>query len=321
MLKENKMTNTAINKTKGFIDLHTHTMYSDGTDTPETLVRGAKLKGTDILAITDHDTLAGYEEVVMTANEWGLTIVPGIEVSTTRYHILGLGIDPYNARFNAFLKKIQEGQVKEAEIRIQRLQGFGIPITLEKVIHHFSKSRIGRYNVLMAMVLDKESRHVLEKMHPDLSAREIFNHYLSENGVVGKVNLPDKTKPEEAIQRIHDAQGKAILAHPFKEVKDIREIEYLISKGLDGIEYQPGYGDRNEYFFNYLQGHNKLQRKPFLHLTYGSDFHGPGFDRNLLGKGKGKIANIEELLEGTWFAEQIADTERVMYMVEAGVLV
>ena len=84
---------------KKYIDFHTHTYYSDGIGTPELNVRIARMNGIDILAITDHDKTDGYEEARQAGERWQVKIIPGVEVSTDKCHILGLGLDIYKPEF------------------------------------------------------------------------------------------------------------------------------------------------------------------------------------------------------------------------------
>lgn len=270
------------------IDLHTHTFYSDGSDDPESLVRGAKLKGTDVLAITDHDTMSGYFAAIKEAKRWGIELVAGVEVTTRDYHILGLNVDPSYQPFQDFLKRVQELQKKVCEQRTEILEGHAVPINLEKIEQAFPHSRLGKYNILMTMMVDEECRVYNERAHPGKNADELFEVYLRKKGIAGNVPKKYFVESKEAIKQIHKAGGVAIIAHPFKDIKDLRsEMDTLVEEGIDGVEVQPNYACRNFPYIAYAQ-------EKGLPLTYGSDYHGPAVGRTLLGKMVDSVNCIEE---------------------------
>lgn len=273
-----------------YVDLHSHTIYSDGSDTPETLLRAVALKGTDVFALTDHDTMAGYIEAKKEADKWGVRLISGVEVSTSKYHILGLNVNPDDEGFQKFLLYSQEIQKDVCRKRIEKIATSGVPITLDKLLKTFPKSRVGKYNILMTMLLDEECRDYLAERHSGKSPDEIFGFYLRSNGIAGKVNKDEVIHSAEAIEQIHLAGGIAIIAHPFKEVTDIEnELGKLRRKGIDGLEIQPNYGEKNIPFLEYAD-------KNGMKITYGSDFHGPAFPRKLLGREYSNLLNIVELL-------------------------
>lgn len=271
-----------------YVDLHMHTFYSDGTDDPKSLVRASKLKGIEVMAITDHDILSGYFDALEEAKRWNIKLIPGVEISTDKYHILGLNVDPYDKVFEEFLEKVRHLQKDNSAKRIKILQKHGVPISLDKLERTFPKSRLGKYNVLMAMVQDPGCTDYFAKAHPGLSPDELFRIYLKNGGIAAKV--PDKIEVDskEAIEAIHKARGVAIIAHPFKNVDFMEELDKLRSYGLDGLEIQPNYGGRNDEFREYAVEHDLL-------LSYGSDFHGPSINRTLLGRGENLI-DTERLL-------------------------
>ncbi|MDP3882310.1 MAG: PHP domain-containing protein [Nanoarchaeota archaeon] len=262
-----------------YIDWHTHTIYSDGLDSPDTVVRNSKFKGIESLAITDHDTLEGYWEAVPEAAKWRIELVPGVEVSTRVYHILGLGIDPKNPEFNAFLEKVQGLQAKVCEQRIEKLQAAGYPITMEKLKDAFPKSRIGKYNIFMAMVQDEACSEMMMKEYGNFPPRDMFRKIFGTQGIAGKIENKYFVRAGEAIAEIHKAGGIAIVAHPFKQADNPENLDSLVEKGLDGLEIQPNYGKDNDPFLEYARSRG-------LPVTYGSDSHGATLDRPLLGRGE-----------------------------------
>lgn len=275
---------------KKYVDLHNHTVYSDGLDNPAAIVRNAKMKGIDIVAVTDHDTMEGYKEAKEEARLWNITLVPGVEVSTEIYHILGLNVNPKDGEFQEFLGRIQENQKELCRRRIEVLKDYGVPISLEKLEGCFPKSRLGKYNIFMTMIMDSECNEYLQRKHESMNPDEMFGFYLRSGGIAGKLEGKNDVTSKEAIDAIHRAGGIAIVAHPFKEIKtDIREtLDKLVQEGIDGLEVQPYYAEKNKEFKAYA-----LEKG--LMITYGSDFHGASFPRPMSGR-NGNIAS-EELLE------------------------
>ena len=267
---------------KKFIDYHTHTIYSDGTDSPKTLVRNAKIIGLDSLAITDHDTTASYEEASQEARRWNLELASGVEVTTQKYHILGLGIDVKNEKLQEFLAESRWMQLENTHKRVDALQAIGVPINFVQVRARFSKSRLGKYNVVMYMASDRAcEEYFIARFGKPLTHTEIFYKYFGKDGLA-RVEGTSRNSVEEAetIRQIHRAGGLAIIAHPFKEVEDMSELDVLVKHGIDGLEVQPNYAEKNAPFVEYAQAKNLI-------MTYGSDYHGICFPhRKLLGRGE-----------------------------------
>jgi len=260
---------------KRYIDLHTHTFYSDGIGTPELNVKLARLQGIELLAITDHDKTTGYEEARIAGEKWQVQIIPGTEISTDKYHILGLGIDVNYPNFIKFLNYSDEEQVKICIKRIDNLRSRGVPITFDKVIGAFPKSRLGKMNIMYTLAADKECQEYFMKKDGAILGLELYNNYLRD--IEGRY-IDDKTtsiNSERAIREIHAAGGIAVIAHPFKDVKDMVEMDELLKLGIDGLEIQPNFNGQNEPFRKYAREHNLL-------VTYGSDYHGGVFEREML---------------------------------------
>jgi predicted metal-dependent phosphoesterase TrpH len=308
---------------KEFADLHIHTEYSDGLDDPRKLVVGAKLRGLDVIAITDHDSLGGYFAAKDTAEEWNIKLIPGVEVTTRDYHILGLGINPYDKQFNNFLAKVKDLQDQVCQQRTDVLEKYGVPISLCKIIDAFPSSRRGKFNIYMTMMKDKECREFMKKHNPGMSPDEIFSFYLRKKGVAGEVEKKYYVYSKETIDAIHAAGGIAVIAHPFKDIKVIcalgmvkgieADLKWLVDYGIDGIEIQPNYGKQNEDFIRYCK-ENRYAKGHNLKFTYGSDYHGAAFERPLLNRkeinGYLNVVDTEELLAGTWFAQNCLKTNK-----------
>lgn len=273
-----------------YIDLHTHTTYSDGTASPRELVMGAKLIGLDILAITDHDIIGGYKEAREEAENWGLILVPGIEFTERRYHILGLGFDIENKNLRDLIEKSKSLQRETTKKRVEILRDCGMPIDIEKIENYFPVSRLGKYNIFMSMLRDEECRKCLYEKYGNAAPDKIYCLYFKE-GIAACVKDKRSLDSEEIIKTVHGARGIAILAHPPKDVDSTKEIGLLREQGIDGLEIQPNF---------YKSGYKKFERyarKNKMLITYGSDYHRANFDRPLLARGENKISpELEEIL-------------------------
>ena len=264
---------------KKYMDLHTHTFYSDGIGTPELNVRTARIQGIELLAITDHDKTEGYEEARIAGEKMQVQVIPGVEVSTDKYHILGLGININNPGFIDFLNFSAEEQKKVCIKRIECLQAKGVPINLEKVMSLFPKSRLGKMNVQYAMIQDKECQEYFLKKEGQILTPEIYNKYLLNLDGKWVEDKMTTITPERAIKEIHAAGGIAIIAHPNKDITDMLEMDELVKLGIDGLEIQPAFNGKTEPFKKYAEERNLL-------ITFGSDYHGGVFGRTFLGRGE-----------------------------------
>lgn len=250
------------------IDLHTHSRASDGTDTPAGLVRAAVDAGLDVLAITDHDTSGGWAEAAAAADETGLTLVPGMEISTRHHgrgvHLLAYWPDPTHPGLDAELAKVLHGRAARVPTMIQRLNAIGIDIT-EDDVRRASNGAVasGRPHVADALVT--------LGVVPDRTAA--FDRYL---GWGRPAHVDRYAVPLElAITLVGDAGGVSVVAHPwgrgglgrpdeaaFAELKDL---------GLAGIEVD--HQDHDDAARARLRG---IARNLDLVVTGSSDYHGDG---------------------------------------------
>jgi predicted metal-dependent phosphoesterase TrpH len=262
------------------IDLHSHTTASDGSYSPAELVEAARAAGLHALAITDHDTFAGYNEAVPYAEAAGLRLVCGIEMSTKLHqpsrktvHLLGyfLKRGP-SAAFLQWIEGIQAARRDRNRRLAVRLQGMGIDIRLEEV-EAVGRTMAGRPHFARIMV---------QKGYVS-NPREAFDRYLDESAP-GYVDR-DEPSLEEGINRIAEAGGISSLAHPIRLGKrDHGEEERLIGgmceNGLQAIEVyhsDHSYADSERYL--------SLARKYGVKITGGSDFHGENKPNVALGRG------------------------------------
>lgn len=247
------------------IDLHTHTTYSDGELTPRELISKAKSIGCSLIAITDHDTVAGIAEGRKAASEVGIEFVPGIEISTQEkeeVHILGYDIDENNAFLRQKCQEFADSRAKRAELICEFFARRGIVIPLEEIREIAGGEIIGRPH--FAAYLEQ---HGLVS-----SRKEAFSRYLNSYDFHKEVTR-QKPTPEEAIALIHQAGGKAVLAHPGFLKKNSMEVDLFVATlkraGLDGLEcyYLKHTPSQTKYFL-------ALAKKYGLKIGCGSDFHG-----------------------------------------------
>ena len=246
----------------GKIDLHLHTLASDGRLTPEELVRLAHERGVRRMAVTDHDTTDAVAAATAEGVRLGVEVIPGVELGTESeggdLHMLGLFLRYEDARFQATMAHFREGRVKRAREIVNKLHGLGCTkITYERLGEIAGESVIGRPHVAQALL---EAGYVR-------SMPEAFDTYLGDGR---PANVPrDKFPPSEAIELIHSVGGLAVVAHPSEGRGVTHQIPELARAGLDGVEcYYQGY-DRER-----VAGLVALAREHGLVPTGGSDFHG-----------------------------------------------
>ncbi len=255
------------------IDLHTHSNASDGTDSPAALIDKAIERGINVLALTDHDTVAGWNEAITALSSHSqssnLKLVLGSEISCqdkdgTSIHMLGLLFDENYQPLISELEKTRENRLTRMERIVARLNEAGIEITLEEVYaQKRGDATLGRPHLADALVA---KGHVANR-------DEAFSTFLH-NGSKFYINHYSPS-PEEAIRLIKEAGGVAVIAHPLASRSGRRvnpEIfADLIAAGLDGIEIDH-------------RDHQELERSALLRIalendlvvTGSSDYHGTG---------------------------------------------
>jgi len=255
------------------IDLHTHSNASDGTDSPAALIDKAIERGINVLALTDHDTVAGWNEAITALSSQSqssnLKLVLGSEISCqdkdgTSIHMLGLLFDENYQPLISELEKTRENRLTRMERIVARLNEAGIEITLDEVYaQKRGDATLGRPHLADALVA---KGHVANR-------DEAFATFLH-NGSKFYINHYSPS-PEEAIKLIKEAGGVAVIAHPLASRSGRRvnpEIfADLIAAGLDGIEIDH-------------RDHQELERSALLRIalendlvfTGSSDYHGTG---------------------------------------------
>jgi len=257
-----------------------HTIYSDGSSHPFQNVIDAAMLGMNVIAITDHDIISGYYDALHEAINWNIKVISGVEISTTDYHILGYDFDTDNLALHQLLYRSRKEQQDIVNRRVEIIRSQGMPLTLDKVLEYSKNSRIGKGNIVRAMLRDPECR----KHANGLNFSELHKMYLSKDSpACNMINYKTTISSKQAIDAIHAAGGIAVIAHPFKDVKNMHDLDELVREGIDGLEIQPNYGGKNVPFQEYALGHGLL-------ITYGSDYHGSRMrKRPLLDKGENYI--------------------------------
>ena len=269
------------------IDLHTHSTRSDGLDTPSQLVTNAAKAGINVLALTDHDTVSGWDEARSKAQELGLGFVPGIEVTSVSeierfdrtirlsVHLLAYLPDPNHEALAVVLGDTVATREARARAIVDKLAQ-AMPITWEMVLDHLDKgATIGRPAIADTLVTMKK-----------VSDRsEAFEYYLSTDGPFYVSHSAISTV--EAIDLIGQAGGVSVIAHPLQGVGPdtspedlpLDHFEQMIQRGLAGIEVY--HRDVPEAARSWLLD---LASKHDLVVTGSSDYHGVAGKPNQLGE-------------------------------------
>lgn len=282
------------------IDLHTHSTKSDGLDTPALLMQNAKAAGLDIVALTDHDTVKGWDEGRKEAQRLGLGFVPGIEVTSVSdverfgkkirisVHLLAYLPDPDHQALEIVLGDTVATREARGRAIVEKLSE-AIPITWEMVMDHLEKgATIGRPAiadtlVTMGLVADRS---------------EAFDYYLATDGPFYVSHSTVSTL--DAIGLIREAGGVPVIAHPLKGVgpdtdpEDLpmSDFELMIEKGLLGIEVY--HRDVPETARKWLL---ELASKHDLVVTGSSDYHGLEGKPNRLGENSTSSEMLDRILK------------------------
>jgi predicted metal-dependent phosphoesterase TrpH len=247
------------------IDLHTHSWFSDGTKSPTELVELASCSGVSALAVTDHDTMDGVAEALVAGDKFGVEVVPGLEVSVTHnkkaLHILGYYMDPNHGELADALLVLQEARDGRNGKIIEKLQGLGIPATLEELKIISGYGQTGRPHIAKLLM-----NHGVVRSVP-----QAFDEYLKKDGQAYVPRFAYDAK--EAIGLIRAAGGIAVLAHPIQVDRTLVSLERLLpvlkSYGLLGIE--TFYPTQKKKMRKRIK---KFAEANGLLLTGGSDYHG-----------------------------------------------
>lgn len=247
------------------VDLHTHSSASDGTQPPADVVRRAAAAGVGVLALTDHDTVAGHAEAVR-ALPPGLTLVRGMELSCRLHghslHLLAYLFDPAEPELAAERERIRDDRAHRARAIVERLVELGTPVTWELVERVTGDSVPGRPHVARAMVEAGVVASVEEAFSPEwigAGGRAYADRYALD--------------PVRAIRLVRGAGGVPVLAHPRADRRGYRvsdeDIAAFAEVGLGGVEVDhPDHAPADRGLLRGLAG------ELGLFVTGASDDHG-----------------------------------------------
>ncbi len=257
------------------VDLHSHSTISDGLMTPSELVSHAASQGVQVLALTDHDDVAGIEEARAAAAHNGITLIAGTEISVTwrnrTLHILGLRIDPQHPILQQGLTRVRESRFGRAQSIAQELEKIGIQGSLEGARQFASEGIIGRTHFARFLIAQGHAKDM----------KTVFKRYL----VKGKPGYVPHlwASLEETLSWILAAGGLPVIAHPGRYDLGRTLLNDLLSEfksgGGAGLEVVSGSHHPEQY--GQLA---ELAQKYDLLASRGSDYHGPGHSYMSMGR-------------------------------------
>lgn len=245
------------------IDLHMHTVYSDGASEPEQLAKAVISTGLKAFAVTDHDTTASFDRLAAAVQEADIALIPGIEINThynqKEIHVLGYFIDRENDMIREVIDIHRKARVQQAEAVIQKLRRVArVNVTFEDVQRQAHKDGcIGRPHIAKAIVQKGGAGNI----------SEAFKKYLNYQS---PTYLGRKTvTPHEAVEAIYESGGIPVIAHP-GETPGIEDLtEELMGYGLMGLE---AYHKSHSHLL--MKFYSDLAKRLGLIVTGGTDYHG-----------------------------------------------
>lgn len=271
------------------IDLHSHSSFSDGSDSPDELFDSAARGGITTLALTDHDTLEGIGAARAASRRTGVELIPGTELSLEfdrgGMHLIVLWLEPRSGPLQDRLDELQNGRNRRNERIVERLADLNLPISIDEVLTEAGEGTVGRPHIAAVMV---------RKGYVD-SIEQAFIEYLGNSGpaYVGRERL----SPRDAIRLAKASGGVPILAHPHTLGLDNRQemsdlLDELVSYGLVGIECHYG-----TYTAEGRRGMVAMAARFGLLPSGGSDYHGSYKPDVALGLGRVGLPIPDTILE------------------------
>jgi len=271
------------------IDLHTHSLKSDGAQTPAEVVRTAYAAGLSAIALSDHDNIEGVPEAMAEGQRLGIEVIPAVELSAqsgTELHILGYFIDIHNKQLNDAMAYALQVRDQRQEETCRKLNEQGFNITMEEAREEAHGNPVlCRAHFAQIMV---------RKGYAE-SVKDAFNRYLSV-GCYAYSNRQALTGPE-AVSIIREAGGIAVAAHlHLIKMEDEALKEYLktlMPYGLEGVE-----GYYTDYTPDMNQRYRAMAKELGLTISGGTDYHGANKPHISIGKGRGDLEIPYSVLEG-----------------------
>ena len=264
-----------------YADLHVHTHFSDSTFSPEEVVACAKDKGLAAIAICDHDSVDGIDPCIEIGKELDVEIIPGVELTIEKddaeIHILGYLIDYRLEWLRKRLKDTQDHRIGRVHRIVEKLGKEGIKIDAADVFKLAGKGSVGRLHIAQALIKSGEVK----------TYREIFDRYIGFLKPCYVSNV--RFTPQEAIGMVLKAGGVPVVAHPYTMGKH-DYIPELIECGLRGIEVY-----HTDHKTSAVKRYEEMAKEHGLLMTGGSDCHGMGKGRVLLGGVRVPYTLVEKL--------------------------
>lgn len=253
------------------IDLHSHTVYSDGDRSPDYLLSEAAAAGITVLSVTDHDTVSGIAECRIAAKRHGVRLVPGIELSCELHgrevHVLGHFLDPRSEP----LLRLAADMLLERRERMERMvalaQAAGFKeITMERVIAASGGENLGRPHLARALVECGHAR----------SVKDAFDRFLHSRGPLWVDRR--RLSVSQAVELVRRARGTSSIAHPGANGVSRQELKVCADAGLDAVEAL-----HPDHVPTQAEAYQRWAAELDLLVTAGSDYHGPAVQpgRNL----------------------------------------
>jgi len=244
-----------------YADLHLHTTYSDGTRSPREVVDLARSFDLNIIAISDHDNLAGFFEIHEYARQQQVLLIAATELSAEYrgidIHVLAYAFDPLDENMNGRLASFRQARLSRGHAMIEKLRQGGYPLRTSRVEELCGGGAMGRPHIARALI---EAGYVT-------SMRQAFEQLLG-TGCPGFVRK-EKFSIGEAVSMVHSAGGLTVIAHPSLYPDHFTNVPQALSMGVDGIEiFHPDVDEASRDFYSALAAERDLL------ITGGSDDHG-----------------------------------------------
>ena len=253
------------------IDLHSHTVHSDGQRTPDELLAEAAAAGVAVLSVTDHDTVSGLADCRRAADARGVRLVPGLELSCDFHgrevHILGHFIDPTSPALGRLAAEMTAERRERMERMVARAVSLNLRgVTFERVLASSGGETLGRPHL---------ARVLIDCGHAS-SVKDAFGRWLRDDAPlwVDRRRIAAKA----GIALVRDAGGTSSVAHPGANKVQRGELKILADQGLDAVE-----ADHPEHVPTQVEAYQRWAAEHGMLITAGSDFHGPAVqpDRHL----------------------------------------
>jgi len=243
-----------------FADLHLHTFFSDGTYSPQVLVKEARGAGLSVIAVTDHDTVEAVKPAIASGAESGIEVIPGIELSCdysgSEIHILGYFVDCDNKELLDKLYDLKKNRIARIHKIVSKLNDMGLALNAQSVFDFAKYGTVGRLHVARALLKGKFIS----------TLQEAFQKFIGDKSPAYVCGF--KLNPSEAISLIKKAGGLPVLAHPHTMGNDDLIFEFK-KLGLMGLEVY--YPEHSQAMINFYLN---IAKEQDLLVTGGSDCHG-----------------------------------------------